>query len=123
MFFVPGGNFSSGSNLVFDTIGKIPIDTIFIKAAALDSFGSFCDRYQFEDPCSEKIRFKIIDSLKTTFHHNEVIDVMVRDVDLDRLRIIPDSIYILGISNHPGRMVFKEDTPAIFTTRVVKLPR
>jgi hypothetical protein len=123
MFFVPGGNFSSGENLVFDTIGKIPGDTFFIKAAALDSFGSYCDRRDFECDCScaEKIRFKIIDSLKTTFRQNEVIDVMARQIDLSGLRIVPDSIYILGISKSHSRIVFKENTLAIFETRVVRL--
>lgn len=124
VFFVQGGNFSSGRNLLVDTTGKTPDDTIFIKAAALDSFGSYCDRFPWDVICAEKVRFRINDTLNTFFHKNEIIPVMVRNIDLGDLKVVPNSIYMLGLTKYPGgKVILKEDTLAFFWTCTIRPSR
>jgi hypothetical protein len=123
MFYISGSN-SSPCNLVSDTIGKSSIDTIYIKATALDSFGTYCDRFVWDVTCAEKVRFTITDSLNTFFHKNEILPVMVRNIDLGELRIIPNFNYLLGITKYPGgKVILKEDTLATFWTCTIKLSR
>ncbi|MDH7461351.1 hypothetical protein QEG73_08670 [Chitinophagaceae bacterium 26-R-25] len=114
------GDNSSAGIINHDTIGKLPADTIFIKAVALDSFGKYCDRFPWDVICAEKIRFRIIDPMKSSFPNNEEISVMVRNIDLHDLKIVPNTKYQLGISKKiDGTILIKEDTAAIFWTRTI----